>query len=216
MNSKRLLAIASFIDKDDKLIDVGCDHGYLGIYLKQNNLVNDLLLTDLRSNALNSAIKNINKYDLNIKTIQTDGLNNIDLNKYNTVSISGMGTSTIIDILSLLKNDSSIKKLIIQSNNDLNILRKEIEKIGFYLDDEITVKENNIFYVICKFSKKYKKISDETYLFGINKRDKVEYYSYLIENYNNIIKNISKTNKKRINELKENIKILNELLKKCR
>ena len=80
MNSQRILNIAKFINKDDKLIDVGCDHGYLGIYLVKNNLVNDVLLTDISKNALQSAIENISKYDLKINTLVTDGLNNIELN----------------------------------------------------------------------------------------------------------------------------------------
>ena len=32
--SKRLKAITEFIDKDDKVVDIGCDHALLDIYLK--------------------------------------------------------------------------------------------------------------------------------------------------------------------------------------
>ena len=197
MNSKRLLSVASFIDNNDKLIDVGCDHGYLGIYLKKNNKCKDLLLTDLRESALSNAINNIKKYNLDIKVLKTDGLNNIDLDKYNCISICGMGTSTIIDILSKLKNNNSINKLIIQSNNDLDILRKSINNLGYNLDDEITIKENDIFYVICKFVKSNKKLDKNTILFGINKEDKKEYYRYLLDYYNNILDKIPLDNKDR-------------------
>ena len=34
--SKRLEAIASFIESKDSVCDVGCDHGYLDIYLAIN------------------------------------------------------------------------------------------------------------------------------------------------------------------------------------
>ena len=172
MNSKRLLSIASFIEKDDKVIDVGCDHGYLGIYLKLNNLCSDLLLTDLRASALNQAVNNIKKYHLDIKTLQTNGLNNIELDKYNTITISGMGTQTILEILSSLNNNNPINKIIIQSNNDLDILRKEMISMGYYLNDEITVNENNIYYIICKFTKNNMKISEDEIQFGIIKKDK--------------------------------------------
>ena len=215
MNSKRLLSVASFIDINDKLIDVGCDHGYLGIYLKQNNICNDILLTDLRSSALNNAINNINKYNLDIKTLLTDGLNNIDLSIYNTISICGMGTATILKILSILKNNNTINKLIIQSNNDLDILRKEVIKLGYYLDDEITVKENDIYYIICKFIKGTKEVDNNTILFGINKKDKNEYYNYLLINYKNILNKIPNDNKDR-NNIINNIEIIKELLKECR
>ena len=36
--SKRLKAITSYVAKDDKVVDVGCDHGLLSIYLIENNL----------------------------------------------------------------------------------------------------------------------------------------------------------------------------------
>ena len=211
MNSKRILAVASLTNKEDKLIDVGCDHGYLGIYLKQNNLCKDLLLTDLRQSALDNAISNINKYNLNIKTLKTDGLSNIDLSLYNTISICGMGTSTILDILSELRNNNSINKLIIQSNNDLDILRKEIIRLGFYLDDEITIKENGIFYVICKFIKGNKDIDKQTILYGINKEDKKEYYKYLLDNYNDILSKIPLDNKKDRENIIKKIKIIEKM-----
>ena len=215
MNSKRLLSIASYIDINDKLIDVGCDHGYLGIYLKQNNLCKDILLTDLRESALNNAINNIKKYNLEIKTLKTNGLENIDLDEYNTISLSGMGTSTILDILSKLRANKSINKLIIQSNNDLDTLRKEVNNMGFYLEDEITVLENNIYYIICKFVKNNKKIDNNTILFGINKEDKTNYYNYLINYYNNILKNIPDNNNDRKLIIKK-LDILNTLLKERR
>ena len=214
MNNQRLLAVASYISKDDKVIDVGCDHGYLGIYLKKNNLCEDLLLTDVSSNALNVAITNINKCNLDIKTLNTDGLKGIDLNKYNTVSISGMGTHTIIDILAILKQDNSINKLILQSNNNLDILRKEIINLGYYLEDETTLLENNKYYVICKFIKGTKKIDENTIKYGIVKEDKISYYTYLINSYESYLKNINNEEDK--NNIINNINTLKSLLEKCR
>ncbi len=214
--NKRILSIANFIDINDKLIDVGCDHGYLGIYLIQNNLVSDILLTDISQSALNVAINNINKSHLNIKTLVTDGLNNIDLNKYNTISISGMGTTSIIKILNKLKNNNTINKLVIQSNNDLKLLREEIIKLGYYLDDEITLKENDIFYVICKFIKGNKKLSNDEIKFGLLKKDKIPYYNYLISQNNKILSLLPKDNIKDKQKLESEIIILNKLLEESR
>ena len=38
--SKRLKSIVSFVDKDDSVVDVGCDHGLLSIYLVENKCNN--------------------------------------------------------------------------------------------------------------------------------------------------------------------------------
>ena len=214
MDSNRLLSIASFINKDDKVIDVGCDHGYLGIYLKENDLVSDLLLTDVNSNALGNAIKNINAKKLDIKTYLTDGINNIDLSLYNTITISGMGTFTIKKILSNL-GDSNINKIIIQSNNNLYELRSYLNEIGYYLKDEKTILEKGIYYIIGLYEKNNKKNSNEELLYGILKEDKIPYYEYLINNYQDIIKDIPDDNNKK-NELDNIINDIKELLKKCR
>ena len=127
-----------------------------------------------------------------------------------------MGTQTIIKILSELKKKNTINKLIIQSNNDLDILRSCINNMGYYLEDEKVVYENDIYYVICKFIKNDKKNTNEEIRFGLIKKDKIEYYEYLIEYYNGILKQIPKTNTDLVNELNSNINLLNKLLKECR
>lgn len=212
MKSERLLAIASFINKEDSLIDVGCDHGYLGIYLKDNNLVNDLLLTDVNSNALNNAINNIKNKNLNIETKLTDGIKDIDLTIYNTISISGMGTPSIKKILKELNDSKNIKKIIIQSNNNLKELRMFLNEIGYYLKDEITLQENDIWYVISLFEKNNLKNSSLELAYGLLKKDKIKYYQYLINKDEDILKKLPNNKKDKI---KEEIDIINNLLKKC-
>ncbi|HAB65802.1 MAG TPA: SAM-dependent methyltransferase, partial [Firmicutes bacterium] len=115
--SKRLLAITSFIEKKDKAADIGCDHGLLSIYLKENNLIKNIIASDINQNALNNAIKNIEAKKLKIKTILSDGIKNINTDNLNTLIISGMGTSTILHILTIPTKLKNINKIIIQSNN---------------------------------------------------------------------------------------------------
>ena len=59
MLNKKLKTIASLINKNDTVLDIGCDHAYLAIYLKQNNLCKDVYASDINSNALKQANKNI-------------------------------------------------------------------------------------------------------------------------------------------------------------
>ena len=37
--SNRLKSIVKFVEKKDSVVDVGCDHGLLSIYLVENELV---------------------------------------------------------------------------------------------------------------------------------------------------------------------------------
>ena len=46
--SDRLLACAAFVNPGDRVADVGCDHGYLGIYLLKRNIAKHVLASDLR------------------------------------------------------------------------------------------------------------------------------------------------------------------------
>ena len=131
--SLRLKAIVKFVEKKDKLVDVGCDHGLLSIYLIENELVSKVIASDINQNALNSAINNIQKRNLDIETVLSDGIKDINMKGINTLVISGMGTSTILHILSDSNKLKNISKLLLQSNNDHEDLRRNLNNIGYYL-----------------------------------------------------------------------------------
>ena len=218
MLSRRLQKIASFLESKDKVVDIGCDHGYLGIYAIQNNLVQSIILADIKDSALSMARKNVANSNLDIPLIVSDGLENIDKNAINTIVISGMGTSTILHILNNKEKMENIDKLILQSNNNLDILRTEVTKLGFKLVDEITVLDNNICYVICLFKKNNEnKLDNKTIKYGLIKKDKKDYYEYLITNQIDILRKLAKSNNENLKlDIKKEIKTLEELLEECR
>ena len=56
--SKRLEMVASFIDENDKsVIDIGCDHGLLSIYLAEK--FNNLKIIALKEGRRNEEFKNV-------------------------------------------------------------------------------------------------------------------------------------------------------------
>ena len=162
--SKRLESVATLVDIGAKVIDVGCDHAYLDIYLTLNN-DNKCIATDINENALNMAKTNIKKYKLGkkIKTILTDGLKDIDVEKNDNIVICGMGTNTILDILNTNKLSDT---LIISTNNHVEILREEVIKKGYYIDTEMFIIDKKKPYIIIKFKKGFKNYKKEDYMFG--------------------------------------------------
>ena len=214
MLKARLRAIANYIDKSDNAVDIGADHGYLGIYLVQNHLVNSIILTDIKKSALDVARRNVEASSLNIPLILTDGLNGVDTAKINTVIISGMGTSTILQILNNPVKMQSINKLVLQSNNDLFLLRKEVIKLGFSLIDETTVYENGFWYVVCLFEKtKIRMLTDKELKYGLIKEDKKDYYLYLLNRVEEILKNMEEsTNENKKAELQTTKEELSQLI----
>lgn len=213
--SKRLKTIASFVKEDAYILDVGCDHALLDIYLTLNNPNIKAIASDINEKPLIQAKKNIEKYNLEDKiTIKkADGLEKI--NKYvDTVIIAGMGTTTILNIL---KNGdlTNIKRLIISSNNDYYELRKNITKLGFKIVDETIVYENKNYYPIIIFEKgyqKYKKIELKEGPILLTKKEKIffQYINNKIDRLENILKNLNQKHfllkisiKKEISNLKK-------------
>lgn len=163
--SKRLASIASNIDKEDKVVDIGCDHGYLSIYLKAVNGNKVVIATDINENALNMAKKNINKNSILIETRLGNGLDVIKHNEVDTIIISGMGCNTILNILK--KNKLKyIKKIVIQSNTDIPLIRKYINKLAYTIKNEQLIIDKNIYYIIITFTKGKHKYTKKELYFG--------------------------------------------------
>lgn len=181
MLSIRLKTIASLVDKDKSVIDIGTDHAYIPIYLIENNITNKVCAADISEKVLESAKTNIASHNLSdkISICLSDGFQNIE-EKFDIAIISGMGTSTIKKIL----DQSSIPDtLIIQSNNNLGELRLHLNKLGYKIEKEIVIYDDR-YYSIIKFKKGKEILKPEEILFG--KSNNIEYYKYLLEKYNEL------------------------------
>jgi len=167
--SKRLDVVASYIPDNCKLVDIGCDHGLLDVYLAQNRKNITIIASDINKNALDNAIKNIKKYKVdNIVSYRiSNGLKEINAHEFDVIAISGMGAHTIVGILyNDLKKLKNVKRIVIQSNNDLEFLRYKLTKTGYYINDEKLVKDSGIIYTVICFEKGYKYYSKKNLYFG--------------------------------------------------
>ena len=211
MISNRLKSLVKYIEKVDSVIDIGCDHALLDIYLVKNNIIDKCIVSDVSQNALKQGIENIEKYNLSdyIETRYGNGLEVLTLkDNINTIIISGMGTNTILDILN---NEflNKINKLVIQSNKDYYTLRKEIVKLGFIINQEEVIEDNNKIYINIVFTRGNKKYTEDELKYGTEYMlNKEVYYKSLIEKKENIIKNIS--DNELLNKLNNEIKLLKE------
>lgn len=191
--SKRIKKLASLIDKNANVIDIGSDHGILDIYLTLYN-ENKCLATDINEHSINQIKENIK--DLNIDVIQSDGFDSIEVNKDSICVIAGMGTSLIKHIIDNPKSNI-IKTFVIQTNNDYEMLRRHMQKKGYYIVDEIAFIDKKIWYIIIKFEKGFKRYNKIDYIIGpILKKKKdnetIEYFKYQINKYNDILNKIPK------------------------
>lgn len=168
--SSRLKLISEFVPLNSKVMDIGCDHGLLDIYLYQNRIVKKIIASDINFSALNNAIENIkaNKLEKEIETRLSDGLENIHAeDEIDTLVIAGMGSNTIVNMLKKdIKKLDKIKTIIIQSNTKLEFLRSEIVKLNYYIADEAIVEDNKKIYIVIKFIKERRKYTKKELYFG--------------------------------------------------
>ena len=217
--SKRLEVVASYIKDNSKIIDIGCDHGLLSIYLANIYKNIKIIASDVNKNALSSAIKNIKESNLEqrIETRLGSGLEVVSADEIDTVVIAGMGSNTIVGILKYSKDKLvNVNNIIVQSNTDLYFLRKNITSIGYYIEDETLVEDKNIIYTVIKFTKGKRKYNYKELYLGpilLQKNDKL----FKIKNDKElktlkmIIKNINKGHYLYKLRIKKNIKLLESI-----
>jgi tRNA (adenine22-N1)-methyltransferase len=206
--SNRLLSLTKYVNSRDLVMDVGCDHALLDIYLVQKGIVNKLYVCDVNQNALNNGIENIKKNNLskNIVPILGYGIERVSEVNVNTLVISGMGSKTIINILES-PNLSRIYKLILQSNNNHFELREFLMKKGFTIYDEEIVKDGkktyiNIVAIRDTYPKEYSKLELEFGPILIKNKDNLEYFKNLRDDLDDLLfKNRSNETKDLISDL---------------
>jgi tRNA (adenine22-N1)-methyltransferase len=149
--SKRIQKIIEYIDVEDSVADIGCDHGYLGLGCLEKG-IKFLQNIDNKKGPLTTAMKNLSDYQMNDNVIYTlcDGLDNLD-SRVDTIVISGMGGDLINQIINRnLEKAKKLKKIIIVAHTKLFLLRKELTK-NFYIIDETIISEKNKLYEIIIF-----------------------------------------------------------------
>ena len=214
--SNRLLKISSLVKNHDVIIDVGCDHALLDIYLTKNKIVKKAIATDITRGAIKMALKNVSYYDcLNVDVREGNGLDT--LKKEDNVSLiimSGLGNQKIVSILNDNKEKlSNIKKLVISSNNKFYQVREKITKLGFIIESEAIVLEDGKYYIIMKFIKGNKNYSYKELYFGpclLENKNRMfyKYYTYLKDEKENILSMIPSSLSNKRHVINEEIKML--------
>jgi len=199
--SKRLKAISEFLNEDDKVIDIGCDHALLDVYIKEEYPNINIIATDISEGAIKQAKRTVERHNLEneIDVRIGDGLTVADIDEYDTIVISGMGYHTIGKILKNYDKLKNVKKIVIQSNTDIVKLRKSIIKLGFKISKEKLVEDNDIIYTIIEFVPGEEKYNYKQIYLGprlMENKDEIfnEYYSKKLLKYENLLLQLPKNN----------------------
>ena len=147
--SLRLSAIADMVTDGNRLVDVGCDHGYLPVYLIQEKRIPSAIAMDVRTGPLSRAQEHIRQYGMEnyIKTRLSDGLRELKPGEGDTLVIAGMGGPLMERILTDGKSvRDSFSELILQPQSDIPHFRRYIRFQGFAIVEEKMVEEEGKFY----------------------------------------------------------------------
>mgnify|MGYP000240661202 CR=1 FL=1 len=98
--SRRLKAIADMVTEGNRLVDVGCDHGYLPVYLMLNHKIPGDR-DRCRKDRLARAQEHIAEYGMSkyIEARLCDGLQGVRAGEGDTLVIAGMGGPLMEKIL---------------------------------------------------------------------------------------------------------------------
>ena len=178
--NKRLLAITNYVSDNSNVIDVGCDHALLSIYLVQNKKNVLCIASDINEGPLKQAKKNIEKYNLQekIKVKLGNGIDPIE-KEIDTVIISGMGGNTITSILNNKDKLVDVNKIILSPNNDFYTVRKTLNKLGYKIICEEMIKDRGKFYPIIVLVKGFEKLKKVQLLYGSCVKKSEDYQNYL-------------------------------------
>lgn len=151
--SLRLSAIAEMVTEGNRLVDVGCDHGYLPVDLIQKQKIPSAIAADVGKGPLSRAQEHIEQYGLGkyIETRLSDGLREIREGEGDTLVIAGMGGPLMERILTDGKEVlRSFKELILQPQSDIGHVRWFLFANGYQIMEENSVLEDGKFYFIMK------------------------------------------------------------------
>ncbi len=148
--SPRLLACCGFIRPGDRVADIGCDHGYLGIHLLRQGIAAFVIAADVNQSPLDSAYHNAYKFGVRnqMSFHLSDGARNIP-REFDVMVCAGMGADTMISILTAapwLKSPQY--RLILQCQSKTHCLRQFLSEQGWQIARESVLRDGRFLYTV--------------------------------------------------------------------
>ena len=178
--------------------DIGCDHGWVSIYLVKNKISPSVIAMDVREGPLNRAEKHVQEYHLEdkIETRISDGMAALKPGEVESVVIAGLGGPLMIRILE--EGDlvaAELEEMILSPQSELEKVRRFLASKGWKTVREEMVFDEGKYYTIMKVV--HGKIEEATLA-------DFRYGKYMIENGDPVLQAF----------LKKELDVKKEILKK--
>ena len=148
--SKRLQICAGFVSPGERVADIGCDHGYLGIHLLTQGIASSVIAADVNEGPLQCAMRNAVKFGVREKMtfFLSDGVRSIPRD-FDTLVCAGMGADTMVSILEAapwLKSNQY--RLILQCQSKTPMLRAYLSENGWRITEESVLRDGRFLYTV--------------------------------------------------------------------
>lgn len=152
--SDRMMTNVSFIKKGSTVADIGCDHGYVAIYLCKEGIAKRVIAMDIGEGPLSRARSHVEEAGVAdcVECRLSDGLSQLRILQdgtleVDTVLIAGLGGRLAIRMmLDDLDKCRLCKSIVLQIQSDLAWTRESLVNNGFRIVDEAMVLEDGKFY----------------------------------------------------------------------
>lgn len=151
--SARMQALADMVTAGSRVCDLGCDHGYLSIYLIQRGISPHVLAMDVGKGPLGRASEHILRTELceYITLRLSDGLTQYEEGEADTLICAGMGGALMQRILEReIPKTESFRELILQPQSEITAFRRFLAASGWSISEENIVFEDGKFYPMMK------------------------------------------------------------------
>ena len=149
--SLRLRTIADMVPPADTLADIGCDHGYLIIYLVETGRIRRGIAADVRPGPLSRAESHIREAGLQdrIETRLSDGFCQFRPGEADSAVIAGMGGRLICRILEESREVTArLQSMVLSPHSEPETVRRVLCQMGFAIRDERFVQEDGKTYPV--------------------------------------------------------------------
>lgn len=203
MISKRLLSLTKYIEGEN-IADIGTDHGFVPVFLRENTKIKKIIATDISKASLEKSIelakiKNIKDIDFRVG----DGIKVLEKNEVDTIIIAGMGGILISKILEESSEIAKKVRLILQPMQASEELRTYLCERGFEIIDEEVIFEDKRYFeiIVAKYDGKIRKLKKYENLLPLkaiekNEEEAMNFVKFKIEKNLQIMENLKGNTKK--------------------
>lgn len=151
--SARMEAVARMVTPGNRVCDVGCDHGYVSLYLVQQEIAPCVIAMDVGTGPLDRAREHVQEAGMQqyINLRLSDGLSAYRPGEADSLILAGMGGKLMRRILEREREKTdSFKELILQPQSQIREFRAFLREAGYFITDENMILEDEKFYPVIR------------------------------------------------------------------